>query len=988
MPGRELKIFGAFRTGTNLVRSLLELNFKVRVHNNNYGYKHLPVPADYRDNEFRPFPIPIVATIKDPFAFLDSTFRYCQEKNYLNIDAGRTWEGFVCEPFVVFDGGFKNFPRYLFSNPVQYWNSIYRNLLSIPNDRCEIVKYETLLDQLETEILRIGEKYSLERLSEEFTQPGGVTINLGDPVREAPEDYFSPKQFDRLEHYRDRLYMERFTDDQVSFISSELDPAITQTFAYPVTSPRLHSHTVKVRLIGTLVELGDLTGERIASMPQEVDSLNSRVSCLERESRGLEQKLKETRAELLVGQRHLERQRAQVNTANLAVAKAENAAQEYRHELLELGDRHQQLQDSHAGQEKEIQQLGRQLSQFRSELDRAKTNYQDIVDSFSYKLGSGIVQAILKPGKNTILLPVRLVSELIKGIRKQSDARQVGDSGVPGPNAGDYAAVDQAPPVQVLKQASEIRVACIFDEFTMAGYRDECQLIPVSLRFWKSQFDSDPPDILFVESAWRGNGGQWEYKIGKYNGQSGSELRELIGWCRERSIPTVFWNKEDPIHFEKFIESARQFDVIFTTDSEMIPAYRAAAGHDRVFPLMFCAQPGLHNPVRTYPPEQKVCFAGSYYRNIHEERKRDMERILDIAKAYGLVIYDRNYERNLAGESEFSFPERFRENIIGSLTYEDMEKAYKGYRYCLNVNSIKLSPTMFSRRVFESLACGTPVLSTWSKGIEEVFGDLVLMCSDDLGAAEVNMLLREDEDSYHRRAVQGVREIYQRHLYEHRLVDVLDAAGIKHSDAPADELMMVCLAANGLQVSRMVDAFERQAYPNKSLLLLLTFNTGIERCINEFGGKRVSLFHLDSASVLGYRMGDFLESGFLALCAPEHYYGPHFLTDLAHAATYTEARVIGKDCRFALERQNLSMVDGKENEYTDSLWVGASMLDADLLRDLPVDKLVLIINQTSSIDDFLDNDLKRYAVNRYQVLESAFRGPEEPPQSCIEQACG
>lgn len=62
-----------------------------------------------------------------------------------------------------------------------------------------------------------------------------------------------------------------------------------------------------------------------------------------------------------------------------------------------------------------------------------------------------------------------------------------------------------------------------------------------------------------MERKW----GAWQYKIAKYNNQDKSELRELINWCRENKIPTIFWNKEDPIHFEKFIETASMFDHIF-----------------------------------------------------------------------------------------------------------------------------------------------------------------------------------------------------------------------------------------------------------------------------------------------------------------------------------------------------------------------------------------------------------------------------------------
>ena len=51
-----------------------------------------------------------------------------------------------------------------------------------------------------------------------------------------------------------------------------------------------------------------------------------------------------------------------------------------------------------------------------------------------------------------------------------------------------------------------------------------------------------------------------------------------------------------------------------------------------------------------------------------------------------------------------------------------MLTAYRCYDVMLNVNTVTGSPTMFSRRVFESLACGTPVLSSESVGMSRMLG--------------------------------------------------------------------------------------------------------------------------------------------------------------------------------------------------------------------------------------------------------------------------
>ena len=75
-----------------------------------------------------------------------------------------------------------------------------------------------------------------------------------------------------------------------------------------------------------------------------------------------------------------------------------------------------------------------------------------------------------------------------------------------------------------------------------------------------------------------------------------------------------------------------------------------------------------------------------------------------------------------------------------------MIDVYKRHRVFLNVNSVTDSPTMFSRRVFGLLACGTAVISTESVGIEATFRDLVpIVRTPDETAAQLKRLLDDDE---------------------------------------------------------------------------------------------------------------------------------------------------------------------------------------------------------------------------------------------------
>ncbi len=128
---------------------------------------------------------------------------------------------------------------------------------------------------------------------------------------------------------------------------------------------------------------------------------------------------------------------------------------------------------------------------------------------------------------------------------------------------------------------------------------------------WRGLLGAHPVDLLFVESAWNGNGGAWRLAMTGPDGPS-AELRALVDWCRGQGVPTVFWNKEDPPNYDLFLETARLFDHVFTVDADRLEDYRRDLGHDRVALLPFGAQPRLHNPVRRGGGRARpVAFAGT-----------------------------------------------------------------------------------------------------------------------------------------------------------------------------------------------------------------------------------------------------------------------------------------------------------------------------------------------------------------------------------------
>lgn len=323
-----------------------------------------------------------------------------------------------------------------------------------------------------------------------------------------------------------------------------------------------------------------------------------------------------------------------------------------------------------------------------------------------------------------------------------------------------------------------LRVAAVVDEFTRSCLAPEVTLLSLDARLWRLQLPAFAPDLLFVESAWRGAHDSWRKRVASYPGRRDGTLAALVRACAGRGIPTVFWNKEDPVHFDRFIDAARRFDHVFTTGIERADDYvrRGGLRPDRVHPLLFAAQPALHYPGAA-PREDVVCFAGSYGEPELAARRVDLEHLLDGAAAFDLRILDRNSGRG--GDPAKRFPARYQRFVHPAVDYQALGALQRRYKVFLNVNSIQASSTMFSRRVFELLASGAAVVSSPNVGMTALFGDLVPVATSAAAARDAIGRLLGDADYYRDVTTRAAALVAAGHTYERRLRQVLAAVGLR-----------------------------------------------------------------------------------------------------------------------------------------------------------------------------------------------------------------
>jgi hypothetical protein len=326
---------------------------------------------------------------------------------------------------------------------------------------------------------------------------------------------------------------------------------------------------------------------------------------------------------------------------------------------------------------------------------------------------------------------------------------------------------------------AKLKLALIADDLTDQCLRHECQVFPVTPLNARMLFATVKPDLLFVESAWDGHCRRWRYKIAAYPDhpeRNNAALKRVVALARERGIPAVFWNREDGVHFERFIASAALFDRVLTVDASCLPRYRERLGTAaRIGTLMFAAQPAIHAFDGIGERIARACFPGSYSTHIHASRRERQDMLLAAAAStIGLTIFDRNSRRK---SGNYRFPPYPGSDVRPRVSHAETAAIYRGYRVSLNVNTIEDSETMFSRRLVEILSCGGMAVTTPALAISKHFNDY---CHCVANTEEARERLTRLAAGYTTKDIAMMREgadfVHSHHGYRNRLQQILEMA--------------------------------------------------------------------------------------------------------------------------------------------------------------------------------------------------------------------
>ncbi|WP_255294909.1 glycosyltransferase [Bacillus sp. AFS041924] len=419
-------------------------------------------------------------------------------------------------------------------------------------------------------------------------------------------------------------------------------------------------------------------------------------------------------------------------------------------------------------------------------------------------------------------------------------------------------------------------IGIIADEFLFNSFKGIANFVYITRDNYKEY--TNTLDIFIVASAWKGLNNEWKGLANPNNRSLREGIFEIIETYKENGIKCVFYSKEDPVNYNRFIEIAQKADYIFTTAEEVVENYKTDCNNQNVDVMKFGVNPLYHNPVgfKKYRREKEVFFAGSWYLK-YPQRQKDSKTIFEgvINADHKLKLVDRNY--NLFLEQHF-FPKKYVPYISPAINHEDLQKIHKLYDWSLNLNSVKYSPTMFANRVFELQALGNLMLSNYSMSINNKFPNVFIVHD----SSEVSHILNGyTQDELYKHQVQGIRKVMSHETTVQRIERLLQFVGFPHQ--PNERSVAVVVEKKTDKIEEM---FEYQTYENKHLITVDEFTETVKAQYD-----LIAFFH------------------------EEKEYYEYYLEDMINGFKYTNSAYVTKDGYYDGD----TLVDGVEHDYVTTM---------------------------------------------------------------------
>lgn len=214
----KIKQFGLQRSGTNLIKHLMEATFEVDVLASVGSWKHGMCDEFHQKSH-------VIVITKDVYSWLDSAFRFWVLPELSGFD-----ENVVSREFSLFLRNPFRFEHANSPDPISHWNLMNRHWLNLKIDPFRVFhfRYEDLLssETAEVELIEVGKCLGLSRASLGFARPA-CRMGIGWEETEITTDPFDEN------FYLSKSYLNRFSADDFKWVEGRHDPGLRARMGYP-----------------------------------------------------------------------------------------------------------------------------------------------------------------------------------------------------------------------------------------------------------------------------------------------------------------------------------------------------------------------------------------------------------------------------------------------------------------------------------------------------------------------------------------------------------------------------------------------------------------------------------------------------------------------------------------------------------------------------------------------------------------------------------
>lgn len=462
----------------------------------------------------------------------------------------------------------------------------------------------------------------------------------------------------------------------------------------------------------------------------------------------------------------------------------------------------------------------------------------------------------------------------------------------------------------------DLDVGIICDEFLYESYKDAVNLHYINYNKGNINIDFD---FVIIATTWKGIDGSWQ-NVSKDKSEERHHLYDLIHELQDRDIPTLFYSKEDPVNYDQFVEIAKECDYVFTSAEEIIPRYKQAVGHDRVYKLEFGINPHTNNPIGIENPEFKkykddVIFAGSWmvkYPIRNQESSLAFDGAIEAGK--DLTIIDRNLKLE---NKRYHFPPAYIKYLSYPLPHHLLMKAHKIYKTAINVNSVKYSNTMFANRVYELQAFGNILLSNFSVGVNSKFPHVFIY---NYKTDVPQFLTHTDEKTLREISAAGIRQTMNHETTYHRIKYLYETLG-NQLDVDAAKVLVV-VKEDSADATSMIKA---QSYKD---IEIVTENQLSDVTLSKY--RFLTYFDADKYFYEEYYIEELI-SGF-------KYADVDFVTKDSTKEKYNFTEAYGSQSLTLFDLRALSLHQLENNVYENLTGLNIDDTEVVSIKELPVKK--------------------------------------------------